>query len=509
MNSLDKFAHPILSCRDAAKWEARLLRKESAEWIAMQKAGAAVGHSVLNDFAEIGVFPEEAGILVLVGKGHNGGDAMLAAASMLQRHPAARVTIVFCLGQAELRPLAVRAYEHLRTVGAARVTVEDAKVALVLTRHYAVCLDGVFGFQFRVPLKAPVSTILGRVNRHPGIQFRAAVDLPSGIGEKSDLRAAFRADFTYATGIVKQPLLTEEARACIGRLRYLDLGFFSRQRPRAQCLVLTTEVLAPLRKLRAAQTDKRTFGHVMLIGGSRSYPGAIMLAVRSALRSGAGLVTAFVPRSLAPEYASVHPEAMWVGCPESEKGALGPEAWPSIAERLERATALVMGPGMSAGPETLALMRTVVRETRLPLVLDADALRAEVVCELKSRAYVCTPHAGEFERIAPELMNAGRKRVTSRQGVIVLKGPLTRVLAGDREAISPFGGPVLARGGSGDVLAGLTGGLLAQTPKDPWLAACRGVVWHGHAADLLARARGQVAVEISEIFEKLGPGLQS
>ncbi|MEO6994636.1 MAG: NAD(P)H-hydrate dehydratase, partial [Lacunisphaera sp.] len=142
-----------------------------------------------------------------------------------------------------------------------------------------------------------------------------------------------------------------------------------------------------------------------------------------------------------------------------------------------------------------------------PILVDADALRPEVIKELKKKPFVCTPHAGEFKRIAPVLFS-GKKFVMSH-GVLVLKGPLTHITDGKTTYYSLFGGPVLARGGSGDMLAGLIGGLLAQSPNDPLLAACRGVVWHGLAADLLARTHGQVAVENSQLLEQLGPALTS
>ena len=172
-----------------------------------------------------------------------------------------------------------------------------------------------------------------------------------------------------------------------------------------------------------------------------------------------------------------------------------------------------MGPGLGAEPETLSVVRDIVRLTSIPTVLDADALRPEILAAGAGRAVVCTPHSGEYERLGGRagLRPTGEGGLT----IAVLKGPLTRIVAetGRSETgptyYSPFGGPVLARGGSGDLLAGLIGGLLAQMPGDPLLAACRGTVWHGHAADLLARTRGQVAVEISEILEQLGPALIS
>jgi len=497
-------SHPVLTCAEAKAWETGLLKDESAEWRAMEKAGEAIGRAIMEDFKEIGGFPADGRVLVLVGKGHNGGDALLAARAILVLQPQARVNVVLCFGARELRPLAGRALDRLKADAPGRFTILPADEALAAGKSYALCLDGIFGFQFRAPMEAATAAIIIRVNAHEAIQFRAAVDLPSGVGE-ANAKTIFRADFTYATGIVKRPVLSPRVLSSVGRLRYLDLGFFAESEPVASERILTAAVLAPLAQLRSSQTDKRTFGHILIVGGSRSYPGAVMLATRAALRSGAGLVTAFVPASLAPEYAAAHPEAMWVGCPETAKGGLAAGTLDLVRERLPRASALLIGPGLSAEPAVLQMIQEIVRQTSLPLVLDADALRGEVVELVKERSFIGTPHAGEFERIAPKLFLNGK--FIAPRGVLVLKGPLTRVTDGKTIYHSPFGGPVLARGGSGDVLAGLIGGLLAQQPADPLLAALRGVVWHGRAADLLARAHGQVAVEISQILEQLGPGL--
>ncbi len=507
-------SHPVLSCAEAKTWETRLLQGEAAEWAAMQRAGQKVAESILEDFKEVGGLPAKARLLVLTGKGHNGGDALLAARTILAGRPDARAVVVLCFGAADLRPLAGRALDWLKRDAPGRVELVPAASALAADESYALCLDGIFGFQFRAPMDTDTAALIVKINTHVGIKLRAAVDLPSGVGETNAM-TIFRADFTYATGIVKQPVLLPRVTSSVGRLRYLDLGFFDHA-PISETKerILTTQVLAPLAELRATQTDKRTFGHLFVIGGSRSYPGAVVLAVRAALRSGAGLVTAFVPERLAPDYAARHPEAMWVGCPETAKGGLAQRTVGLIQERLSRATAMLMGPGMSAEPEVLGTIEAIVRITNIPLVLDADALRPEIVAACQGKRVICTPHAGEYERIGGR---AGLRPATGdlpgTEIVGVLKGPLTRVVVacGRSETgptyYSPFGGPVLARGGSGDILAGLVGGLLAQKPDDLVLAACRGVVWHGRAADLLARARGQVAVEISEIFEQLGPAL--
>ncbi len=499
-------SHPILSCAETADLEARLLGGDEAlQWAAMLRAGAGVAEAVLADFSEAGDFPGKGRILVLAGKGNNGGDALIAAEAILRRHPEARASVVFAHGERNLRPQARRAWLQLAHAAGERATALDAAAA---TRSYDISLDGVYGYSFRPPLDRPAARVLAWANRLP-VRLRAAVDLPSGI----DDRHAFKADFTYATGVVKTPVL---ACANTGRLRYIDLGFFEgkggTQVPPAADRVLTAGVVAPLGALRPARSDKRSYGHLSLFGGSRDYPGAILMAVLSALRSGAGRVTACVPASLAPAFAARAPEAMWFGWPETEGGGLAPGSKAVLLARLKTADAVVVGPGMGRNPETLALAAAIVRAAKAPVLVDADALQPEVIAAARARL-VLTPHAGEFARIAG---GADLRTYAVKTGAtVILKGPVTRICAGAPKRgweapvyHSLFGGPVLARGGSGDLLAGLTGGLLAQTPGDPLLAACRGAVWHGRAADRLARARGQVAVTAVQLLEFLPQALR-
>jgi NAD(P)H-hydrate epimerase len=164
-----------------------------------------------------------------------------------------------------------------------------------------------------------------------------------------------------------------------------------------------------------------------------------------------------------------------------------------------------MGPGLGREPETLALAESIARHSTVPLVLDADALQPPVV-RAGQAPRVLTPHAGEYTRIAGAAALPDFARETG--ATVVLKGPATQVCGGPEVYHSFFGGPVLARGGSGDLLAGLIGGLLAQAPGDPLLAAARGAVWHGLAADHLARAHGQVAVHTTQLLDFLSAALR-
>lgn len=498
-------SHPILSCTEAKAREADLLKDEAAEWAAMQKAGAAITCALLGDLREIGGWTAQPRLLVLAGKGHNGGDALLAAAQLLAAVPGLQATVVLAHGEPALKPLAARAWQQLKANP--RVTLRAWVELRADLSAFDVCLDGIFGFQFRPPIDPAIGEILSWANMHPRLRLRAAVDLPSGVGEQS-AQQMFWADFTYATGIVKSPLLAPANVRAVGRIRYLDLGFFNgHDVPESADRVLRLAVLKPLARPRPALSDKRTYGHLFVIGGSRQYPGAILLTVQAALRSGVGLLTAFVPQALALAYAAQFPEAMWVGLPETDDGSIAVAGWKTLHEKLPQASAVVAGPGLGRHPESLRLLVEMLGDSPHSTVIDADAIQLETVAAARGKPVVFTPHAGEFARVAGARDLRGFCH--DEKVFTVLKGPVTRACERDTVYHSFFGGPVLARGGSGDMLAGVIGGLLAQDPDKVLLAACRGVVWHGAAADLLAREKGQGPVQASQLLDCFRPALLS
>ncbi len=479
---------------------------EAREWAALQSAGQALAREILRDHGELGAWSQNARLLVLAGKGHNAGDALVAARQLIAKVPGLTADVLFLFGQSALRPLAARAWREL--VHGARGRVRALRGASSFESSYDVSIDGIFGFQFRPPLHPAHATAIAAANECK-VAFRAAVDLPSGLGD----RAAFRADFTYATGSVKAPLVAETNRPWVGRLRYLDLGFFSggaHDGPRVDH-ILTLAALEPLRSLRASISDKRSYGHVMVVGASRSYPGAVVMAVQAAIRSGAGLVTAFVPEEQAAACAARHPEAMWVGWPLAPGGGLALEGLHLWQERCMRASVLLIGPGMGTERETRLLAAELVKSATCPLVLDADALQPDVLAAAAGRTCVLTPHAGEFARIAEGRSAETVAGATGR--ILVVKGTLTRIVGSSGDGLlscySPFGGPVLARGGSGDILAGLIAGVIAQDRQECFAATCRAVVWHGRAADELARAHGQTATKTTQLLDFLSVALRS
>ena len=325
-----------------------------------------------------------------------------------------------------------------------------------------------------------------------------------------------RADITYQTGIPKKTVFAEERAQDTGRLRYIDLGFFDtdtlpRQKER---LVVETPLLRALDTPRPALCDKRTFGHCIVASGSRGMAGAHLLNVKAALRSGVGLVTAIAPPESVAAFCACEPSAMWSAQRLSADGALAADALEVFLNRLERVNAAMLGSGMGRLRATQAFLREVVRRAACALVLDADALFPDITETLFTHweytpPRILTPHAGEYERLNPEAANGDLFHFSERSGaIVVLKGPRTRICDGSRLYYSISGSPALARGGSGDVLAGLIAGLLAQTPDAPLDAALAGAVWHGAAAEVMERTLGQRACETSRLPDVLATALK-
>ena len=510
--------HPILTCAEARAWEHQLLGDDlETAWAAMQRAGTGVGAAVLRDFVQWRPLPRDPRVLALAGSGHNGGDALLAAREILRARPRGRITAVLLEPLEKLKPLARRAWDELAmNSGVENIFADQFYSRLAAGETWDLTLDGLFGMSFRPPLPEAARALLTAVNTAPrATGFRAAVDLPSGVADQSD-DLAFSADFTYATGIAKAPLFDAANAKWAGRIRYVDIGFFEKNYagPRAVAEeILLPTILEPLGRLRDSAGDKRAFGHLLVVSGSRAYPGAQMLNVLGALRAGAGLITALTPYSHAAAFAAARPEAIWRACPEEMDGSHGAGTFGAVRELQGRASAVLAGSGLGRGLAIQNLLPMMAKTCLLPLVLDADALTPKVLQAVVERPdgagpVVITPHAGEFARIAGEdahlaEFSRGHKVIT------VLKGPITRISDGQRTWCSTFGGPVLARGGSGDILAGIIGALIAQRAGEPMLAAARGVVWHGLAADALARARGDTSALIAELASYLPEALRN
>lgn len=268
---------------------------------------------------------------------------------------------------------------------------------------------------------------------------------------------------------------------------------------------------------RPAAAHKGDFGRALLVGGSRGMSGAIALAGKATLRSGAGLVTLAVPESILATVASFEPSYMTAALPCDEASRIGAAARTALEPLIESATAIACGPGLGRSDDIAELVAWLYASCARPVVFDADALNALASLEggLPKRAApsqnprILTPHPGEFARLVGrriddrgEQQRAAEAFAASNEVVVLLKGPGTIVTDGRRTAINATGNPGMATGGTGDVLTGIIAGLLCQGVA-PFDAARAGAHLHGLAGDLAVASLGQIALIASDLLEYL------
>ena len=495
---------PILSCKESADLEKSLLRNSAAELDAMSRAGVGIARVILKEFAN--AFFDAPTILVLAGKGHNGGDALCAAHEILKQKPNAVLKIFLSAPIADLKPN-TRHFANLlmRENGAVRfVNAQE------LSKGATLMLEGLAGMNFAPPMREDLAELIALANSAP-CKIKAAVDMPAGLSD-SVTTQAFKADVTYMTGIAKFPIFDAANAEYVGRLRYIDLNFFDSYDKPATQFVVTEKAFEPLAKLRAAQSDKRTYGHLFVFAGSANYAGAALMNVKAALRSGVGLVSAFVPESIAPSLAAAEPAAIWIPCPQTDDGGLSLGTFSIYKSKQGRETAILAGSGFGDCAETPALISEIAKVSNVPLILDADAIRSNILDAVRGKEVLLTPHVGEFLRIAKNSSDESLLEICAQKNIAcLLKSAISKVCDGGRIAHICAGGPQLSRAGSGDVLAGIVGGLAARKDLNfsTFDCACIAALWAGKAAELAFAAHGENAYATSDVFKYLSTSLNS
>ncbi len=513
---------PIYDNQQTLAFESEWMQKHHVDsQTLVEQAGEGIGQAILRDLSQVALSPDPLRLLLLVGNGNNGADALVAADTMVKALGGRmNITIIApkyknfsTLTNLLYKKLTIRCSEFpslkIRTINGGDFYSEPW-----FQRLWTVCLDGLYGLRSPKDLDHEHSELLRAVNAHPRIQFRAAVDIPSGVSDECVCEDAFRADVTYVTGVMKRCLLEPGVSEKVGRLQFVDIQFFLGldENSFGKTCVVGEGILGPLRHFRPVFSDKRDYGHVLFVGGSRAMPGAALMALHGVLRSGTGLLTACVPETVAGHLCAQVPEAMWRFWPETEVGQLALEGVNELVPSLSDYSSIVMGPGAGRSKETQVLFGEILKHAGCPVVCDADALQPSLLPLLAERGKaglvtVLTPHHGECKRVfGDDLSPEGMAEKAVASGCyIVLKGPHTRVYnakeAAIREVISPWASPVLARGGSGDVFAGLLGGLLAQKHEDIFHRICQAVCWQAVASRELACFRGERAVRTTDILD--------
>lgn len=475
----------------------------------MENAGTAVANYVLLHHAAV------QRIVVFCGKGNNGGDGFVAARRLHEQGK--KVRVILLAVPADLKGDAAIMYGKLPIPAIAVHSSEELKTDRVrLALQAELYLDAVLGTGFKPPVSPLYADAIAIMNasKVPVI----AVDIPSGADADAmspQIGTIARADaivtFTAPRPAHVFSLLTD------GLTIVADIGSPEEAIVSSlQLHVIAACDLAALVGPRPAESNKGSYGHVLVVGGSLGKAGSVAMAGMSALRAGAGLATVATPKSVLGTVAGFHPELMTEPLPETNAGTIATNALDRIEELAKGKSVLAIGPGISREPQTSELVRNLVAKLRPPMIVDADGLNAFEgrTDELngKGRTLVITPHPGEMARLTglsiPDVqkdrLGVARKFARERELIVVLKGHRTLVVRPDGEAwVNTTGNPGMATGGTGDILTGMVAGMMAQHPKDVFSAVLAAVHLHGLAGDVMRESVGEHSLVATDLLRGL------
>lgn len=462
-------------------------------------------------------------VVVLCGKGNNGGDGFVMARLLRAKRRAVETWLVG--EEAAVRGDARDALARWRRAGGRVHAIggeEDLARFRARLAGSAAVVDALFGTGLSAPVTGLPAAAIDAVNA-AGVPV-LAVDVASGLSADTGhpLGTAVRASATATMGFRKIGQCQHPGIGLSGEVHVVDIGIpaeaVAAAGPRAT--LLEAADAGRLVPRRAADAHKGTNGHVLVVAGGPGKLGAALLAAEGAARAGAGLTTLAVPASLLARVDGRVREAMTTPLPDGGDGtaaALHPAA---LRAWLEPFAAVVCGPGLGQAPGTRELVAQVLGAAQCPIVLDADGLNVVAgTPALAGRAAptLVTPHPGEMSRLLKTTTRAVQadrvgiaRRLAERDRVVtVLKGAATVIAAPDgRVAISPTGNPGMATGGMGDVLAGMLGGLLAQG-LECFDAAALGVYAHGAAGDRVAARSGEIGLLAGDLVAELPATLRA
>ncbi len=485
---------PILTPDEAGALDRAAQEAGTPAAALMERAGRAVARAAVDLVG--GVYGRR--VVVVCGKGNNGGDGLVAARHLARWGMRVAVIVVEHLGT--LREPAASNLARLSEVGVRARGWSSATLAHELARA-DVAIDAIFGTGFRGFPEDEWADAIDGLNAGPAPIV--AVDIPSGVNGATGAveGEAVRAEVTVTFGAAKVGAVLLPGAEYAGAVRVVDIGF-PRELVRAGTFLVEPADVAGWLPSRPIETHKRATGVLVVVAGSRGMTGAPSLVAEAAGRTGAGLVTVAAPAEIMPTIQSRLTEATFLPLPATGSGSVARDALAPVLELLGRADALAIGPGLTTDDETAAFVRQLVRASPVPMVVDADALnafagRAADLGDRKADA-ILTPHAGEFARLTGlgsgelDLDRLGHARALAHDtgAVTLLKGSRTIVVDEQgRARINPTGGPVLATAGSGDVLTGMIGALAARGLASSDAAAAAAYV-HGVAGILAGRRTG-------------------
>jgi hydroxyethylthiazole kinase-like uncharacterized protein yjeF len=488
--------------------------------VLMENAGRGATETLTRSFPEV----RSGWVAVLAGRGNNGGDGFVIARHLMNWGIRTRAYLL--TGRDNVQGDALTNLRAWLNMGGELTEILSkgnfTKIKKDLA-HANLIVDAIFGTGLNSEVKGLYKDIISFINTLS--QPVMAVDIPSGLDATTGkvLGTAVRADLTTTFGLAKIGQVIEPGAHYVGRLEILDIGIpqnFIEEADIKARLIDPEELNLSLLDPRPPQAHKGDYGHLFVLAGSPGKTGAAAMICSGALRTGAGLVTLGIPTSLNHILEAKLTEAMTEPLPDRGTGYLSRDASKRILQLLEGKTAVALGPGVSTHPEVQELLWELIPQISVPVVIDADgvtalASRPEILKTCPSPV-ILTPHPGEMARLAgttTQHVQADRIGVAmdfaAAYGcIVVLKGNKTVVATPEGEVyINPTGNPGMASGGTGDVLTGMIGGLIAQG-LPPLEAATWGVYLHGVAGDCAARIWGETSLIAGDIVDSLPDALE-
>lgn len=441
-------------------------------------------------------------VLVVCGKGNNGGDGFAAARLMADK--GAVVEVVLCCREDEIKGDAKTMLERLSD------NINFISLCEADKKKYDFVLDGVFGTGFCGTIQGEYKKGIDVINR--AADKIIAIDIPSGVNGNTGAAANVwvKADLTVTFCGEKLGHRIHPGKDACGKVIVADIGIPEQavleEKPKCQLFVEQYEEL--IIKSPHPTDNKGTNGKLLVVGGSEGMAGSVCLASAAAMRSGAGLCYTAIPRCIYPIVATKLTEPITIPVQDTD-GHICKNGVNTVLDAAKKADAAVIGCGMSVNDHTAAFFKDVLKHIAIPVLLDADGLNIlalnkdmEINCPL-----VMTPHPGEMARLMDttiedvngDRVGTARKCSHKYNGVVVLKGDGTVTCHQDDIYINSSGNPGMATAGSGDVLSGIIGALLAKGIS-PYEAAACGVYIHGMAGDIAAKASSMTGMIASDII---------
>jgi NAD(P)H-hydrate epimerase len=498
----------VLSASQMREVDRRTIEMGIPGLILMENAGQRVVDLLVRKFDKLAAHR----IVVLCGKGNNGGDGMVVARQLFTRFQPLALQVVLLAAPEDLKGDAAQNYRMLQIVGCpvAREIPAEARLA-------SIVVDALLGNGISGPATGAMLDAIREINRGFPLATVVAVDIPSGMPSDSGepLGEHARADYTVTFTAPKPAHTLAPNCDAIGQLHVVAIGSPPELYEADAAIWLSLvqpEMFARMLAPRPRDGHKGTFGHVLAIAGSRGKTGAAAMCGMAALRAGAGLVTVASEESAIPVIAGHAAELMTVPLTNNRLRA-------DIDEIAKNKDVIAIGPGLGGDPEVVALVRHAVAELPQPMVVDADALNAlaGTAWAGAGKLRVLTPHPGEMARlsgkstaeVSADRLAAARSLATERQVTVVLKGERTLIAFADgRVWINPTGTPAMGTGGTGDILTGLIAGLLAQFPRHPDQAVAAAVYLHGLSGELGAAVLTEKCLTATDLLRYLPAALE-